>query len=52
MGIILNRKWALHDTLVMKLIEPMIEETPNKWRLKMAKSIDFPEWLVIPLKGG
>jgi hypothetical protein len=51
MGIIPNRKQALHDTLVIKLIETKIEETPNKWKLKMAKSIDLSEWLVIPLKG-
>jgi hypothetical protein len=52
MGIIPNRKQALHDTLVIKLIESKIEETFNKWRLKMAKLIDPPKWLVIPLKGG
>jgi hypothetical protein len=52
MDIILNQKQAFHATLVIKLIELKIEETHNKWRLKMAKSIDPLEWLVIPLKGG
>jgi len=45
-------KQASHSSLVIKLIEPKIEETPDKWRLKMAKSTDPPEWLVIPLNGG
>jgi hypothetical protein len=30
MGIIPNRKQASHGTLVIKLIEPKIEETPDK----------------------
>jgi hypothetical protein len=34
------------------LIELRIEETLDKWRLIMAKSIDLSKWLVIPFKGG
>ncbi len=34
------------------LIELRIEETLDKWRLIMAKSIDPSKWLVIPFKGG
>lgn len=30
--------------VVMKLIAPRIEETPAKWREKMVKSTDAPEW--------
>lgn len=37
--------------VVIKLIEPKIDETPDRWRLKIAKSTAPPEWLVIPLKG-
>jgi hypothetical protein len=47
------KRWGrMLKIVVIKLIEPKIEETPDKWRLKMAKSTDPPEWLVIPLKGG
>jgi hypothetical protein len=33
------------------LIELRIEETLDKWRLIMVKSIDPSKWLVIPFKG-
>jgi len=38
--------------VVIKLIEPKIEDIPDKWRLKIAKSTAPPEWLVIALNGG
>lgn len=38
--------------VVIKLIDPKIDETPDKCRLKIAKSTAGPEWLWIPLKGG
>jgi hypothetical protein len=38
--------------LVKKLIEPAIEETPDKCKLKIAKSTEPPEWATIPDKGG
>jgi len=34
------------------LIEPKIEETPARWRLRIAKSTEGPAWPLIPLKGG
>jgi hypothetical protein len=31
------------EMVVMKLIDPRMEETPARWRLKMARSTDLPE---------
>lgn len=36
----------------MKFIAPKIELIPARWRLKMAKSTDPPEWNSIPDNGG
>lgn len=36
----------------MKLIAPNREETPAKWRLKIAKSTEPPEWDCMLDKGG
>jgi len=36
----------------MKLIAPNKEETPAKWRLKIAKSTEPPEWDWMLDKGG
>ena len=36
----------------IKLIAPRIEAAPDKWRLKIAKSTDPPEWAIIPDNGG
>ena len=38
--------------VIIKLIEPKMDETSDKWRLKVAKSTGPPEWLVISLKDG
>lgn len=38
--------------VVIKLIAPKIEDTPAKWRLKIAKSTEIPEWNRLPAKGG
>jgi len=38
--------------VVIKLMAPKIEETPAKWRLKIAKSTANPEWNRFPAKGG
>jgi len=38
--------------VVIKLIEPAIEEIPDKCKLKIAKSTEPPEWAVIPERGG
>ena len=42
----------MFNTVVMKLLAPKIEEIPPKCRLKMAKSIEPPEWKSIELNGG
>jgi hypothetical protein len=42
----------MFNTVVMKLLAPKIEEIPAKCRLKMAKSIEPPEWKSIELNGG
>jgi hypothetical protein len=39
-------------TVVIKLMAPRIEEAPAKCRLKMAKSIENPEWKRFPARGG
>lgn len=38
--------------VVIKLIEPRIEETPAKWREKMARSTEAPAWARLLAKGG
>lgn len=38
--------------VTIKLIAPRIDETPAKWREKIAKSTEPPEWAWIPAKGG
>nr|WP_252359267.1 hypothetical protein [Escherichia coli] len=38
--------------VVMKFIAPKRDPSPDKWRLKIAKSTEAPEWLSIPLRGG
>ena len=38
--------------VVIKLIAPRIEETPARWREKMAKSTEAPAWARLPAKGG
>ena len=36
----------------IKFIAPKIDEAPDKWRLKIAKSIAGPEWYAILANGG
>lgn len=36
----------------MKFMAPSIEEIPARCKLKIARSIDPPEWELIPAKGG
>lgn len=38
--------------VVMKLIAPRIEDTPARWREKMARSTEAPAWAKLPAKGG
>lgn len=38
--------------VVRKLILPRIEEIPAKWRLKIAKSTEIPEWYLESDNGG
>lgn len=38
--------------VVMKLIAPRMEETPARWREKMARSTDAPAWARFPARGG
>lgn len=38
--------------VVMKLIDPRMEETPARCKEKMAKSTDGPLWEVAPARGG
>jgi hypothetical protein len=38
--------------VVMKLIAPRIEDAPAKWRLKIARSTEIPEWNKFPANGG
>ena len=42
----------IFNTVVIKLIAPKIEDTPDKCKLKMAKSTDAPECDCIPANGG
>lgn len=39
-------------TVVMKLIEPRIDETPARCIEKMARSTDGPAWAMFPARGG
>ena len=38
--------------VVIKFREPRIDETPAKWREKIARSTDGPEWAIFPASGG
>lgn len=38
--------------VVMKLIAPRIEDTPARWREKMARSTEAPAWARFPARGG
>lgn len=38
--------------VVMKLMAPRMEETPARWREKMAKSTEAPAWARLPARGG
>ena len=38
--------------VVIKLIAPRIEEAPAKWRLKIDRSIEAPEWARLEARGG
>lgn len=38
--------------VVIKLMDPRIEEIPARWREKIARSTDGPLWAVIPARGG
>lgn len=42
----------IFNTVVIKLMAPKIEDTPDKCKLKMAKSTDAPECDCIPANGG
>jgi hypothetical protein len=42
----------MFSIVVMKFIAPRIDEIPAKCRLKMAKSIEPPEWNSILDSGG
>jgi hypothetical protein len=41
-----------HTMVVMKLILPKIDEIPARWRLKIAKSTEIPEWNLESDRGG
>lgn len=38
--------------VVIKLIAPRIDEIPARWREKIARSTDAPEWAKFPANGG
>ncbi len=38
--------------VVMKLIAPRMDDTPARWREKIARSTDAPAWARLPAKGG
>lgn len=38
--------------VVIKLIAPKMEETPARWREKMARSTEAPAWARLPARGG
>ena len=39
-------------TVVINLIEAIIDDAPARWREKIARSTDPPEWAVGPESGG
>lgn len=39
-------------TVVMKLMAPKIEETPARWREKIARSTEGPAWAIFLARGG
>lgn len=39
-------------TVVIKLMAPRIEEIPAKWREKIARSTEGPEWAMFLASGG
>ena len=44
--------YRIFITVVMKLIDARIEETPERWRAKMARSIHGPAWAILDARGG
>lgn len=38
--------------VLIKLTAPKREDTPARWREKIAKSTEGPEWAVLALRGG
>lgn len=38
--------------VVIKLIAPRMEDTPARWREKIAKSTEAPAWARFPARGG
>lgn len=38
--------------VVIKLMAPKIDEAPAKWRLKIDRSIEAPEWAMFAANGG
>jgi hypothetical protein len=38
--------------VVIKLMTPRIEDTPARWRLKIDKSTEAPEWAILEANGG
>lgn len=38
--------------VVIKLMDPRMEETPARWSEKMARSTEGPLWEVVPARGG
>jgi len=38
--------------VVMKLIAPKIEDAPARWRLKIERSTEAPEWARLEARGG
>ncbi|MRB67368.1 hypothetical protein GH825_28635 [Bacillus thuringiensis] len=49
-----NRRplYRIFITVVIKLIEARIEDTPDKWRAKIAKSMHGPAWAILEARGG
>jgi hypothetical protein len=42
----------IFNTVVIKFMAPKIDEIPARCKLKIAKSIEPPEWKSIELNGG
>jgi hypothetical protein len=38
--------------VVMKLMAPKTEDAPARWRLKIERSTDAPEWAILEARGG